>query len=405
MSPTRPALAKTLLYSLLLLLLAVAGFWALLSRRGGAPMQPPPSPGRPVEIQLAVWEPVVTDIRALGRLHSASAFDLTAQVGGELLACAGAHGIKPGLRLGRGDLICRIDTTDTALDLRRLQAQVRLAEEQHRLALETLDLSRRELDRLEQLLAAGNASEAAVEQARRSWLAQAEREAALRTQIGPEGSLSAQRDLARVRLERCELRAPFDLEILDGELVVGAYVNPGQRIARVANLEELELRLPLRVEEARWLPAPGPAARVSLHPAGGEPSAAWSGRLLQLGESVDPATQTRQALVGVAGGQDGLLPGMLVEAVLEGRTIPAGLVIPRRALREDGRVLVWRAGRLAIEDCEVIFSDRTRAVLSAGPDEGDTLVVSPIPDAVPGMRLALRAATGGKGTGGTGGAR
>lgn len=392
MSPARRDTIKTILYSAILLLGAIGVFAWLLSSRSSAPMQQPEAPGRPVEIQVAAWGGVPTEIRALGRLRSASAVDIVARVGGEILWTAGDHGVKPGLRLARGERLCLIDTTDAALELRRLEAQLALAVEQHAIAVETLDLQRRELDRLERLREADNASDSAVESVRRAWLSQLEKEASLRSQTGPAGSLTAQRDAARVKLERCDVRAPHDLEVVDGDLVPGALAAAGQRLASVIGLETLELPVSLRAVEAHWLPDPARrAVDVELRSAGGE-DGRWTGRLIQLSRSVDATTQTREALVSVPGGQPGLLPGQMVEAVFPGRTVERGLAIPRRALRADGKVLVWRDGRLAIEAVEVAYSDRERAVLGDGPAEGDTLVTSPIPDAVAGMRLALRGA-------------
>lgn len=398
MSQARPETKKTLLYSAILLLAGLAGFFWLVSSRKGAPSMPSEKPGRPVEIQLAEWGKVDTEIRALGRLQSANAYVLTARVGGEILETAGEHGIKPGLRLKRGERLCLIDTTDAALELRRLDAQLALAKEQHAIAVESLELQRRELERLERLREADNASDSAVETARRAWLTQLEKEASLRSQTGPAGSLSAQRDQALVKLQRCDVRAPGDLEVVSGELVAGALAAAGQPLASVIGLETLELRVLLRADEARWLPDPERSAvEVRLRPTEAGDEARWQGRLLQLSRAVDPVTQTREALVSVPGGQRGLLPGLMIEALFEGRTIERGLAIPRRALRADGRVLVWRGGELAVEDAGVVYTDRTRAVLGSGPASGDTLVVSPIPDAMPGMRLALKRTDGGGG--------
>lgn len=389
---------KTILLSILILFIGIFGFW-LLMQKGDAPTRTtPPTPARAVDVKIARFGPRQPQIRALGRVRSAGAFDLAVQVSGKILWTADPFGLKPGLKLKRGELICLVDTADYALELRRLEAGLRLAEEQHALARESSELARRDVERIEALQQADNASPQALEQTRKAWLASREKELGLAWQIGPEGTLSLARDKARLLLDRCSLRAPFDCEISSGELVPGSLVGSGAVVARLENMERLEVRVQLRDEEAEGLPEPG-SARVNLWGQGWKDQEPVEGRFVHLGSSIDPVSQQREARVELRGGT-GLRPGMLVEVAFPGRVLPQALMVPRSSLQANGDLLLWRAARLERVPASVIYSDRQWAYLSAGPQEGDTLVLTPIQDAIPGLPLRLRndpARTGGPG--------
>ncbi len=391
---------KTLLYSALVIFAGIVGFMLIMRKGPQQTMAPPPVPPRAVEIQVATYSPLRPEIHALGRVRSAGAFDLAVQVGGKILATADPLGLKSGLRLKRGELVCLVDTTDYAIELNRLQAQLSLAEAQHELAVESTELARLDLERINQLAAAENASRQAQEQARKVWIAAREKELGLASQVGPGGSLTLARDKARVTLDRCWLRAPFDCEVSSGSLVPGALVSPNMTVARLENMEKLEIQVELRADEASGLPRPG-KTMVAIHREradSDEPPLA-SGRFVHLASSLDPGSQLREARVEVDG-DSGLVPGMLVEVTFPGRELPQALRIPRNSLQSNDDVLLWRAGRLDRTAATLAFADRKWAYLTDGPAAGDTLVLTPIQHAIPGLSLRLKdAPAGGPGKG------
>ncbi|MDP2360568.1 MAG: efflux RND transporter periplasmic adaptor subunit [bacterium] len=384
---------STLGISAIIVVLGVAGFFLLMHR--GRPGEGPPrgAPARSVDLQVVRYEPQATTVRGLGRVQSAGDLVLAAQVGGRVLATAHPLGLKPGLAVPRDGLLCLIDTTDYALEVRRLRGQLRQSEEQLELARAATALARMDLERLEALLKADNASPQAVEQARFTLLGRQEKEIGLAAQTGPEGSVTLALRKAELQLERCRITAPFDLEVGAGDLVPGTLLAPGQTVARVLNLADLELRVPLRDSEAAWIsqaPADREVRLSSTENSGADQ--VWRGRLAQLSGRLDPTQQTREAVVHVPGGQAGLRAGMLVEAVFTGRVLESALRIPRRALRENDRVLLWRGGRLEIAQVEVAWTGRHEALLIGGVAEGDTLVLTAIQDPVPGMLLRANGA-------------
>jgi len=336
-------------------------------------------------------------------VRSAVELKISARVGGPAIRTAGHSGLKPGLRLERGELLCLIDTTDYALELKRLQTQLLLAEGELRLAEEGLALAQREEQRLAALLESDNASRRAYEQAQLQVISREERLLSLRSQVGKRGTVSLALEQAGLDFGRCFVRAPFDLEIAAGELLPGTLLSPGTLVAEVISLEELEVSLPLPASKAKRLSRPGDDGprEVMLFPAdsrietgnreGADGGGHWRGRVAYLSGRIDPLSQTREVLVRIPGGQAGLWPGTMVEAVLEGRPVSHGFSIPRRALRMDGSVLLCRDGRLVIQEAEAVLPGDATAIIVAGPADGDSLVLTAIQDPVPGMLLAVRA--------------
>jgi RND family efflux transporter MFP subunit len=379
---------RTLVYSGILIVVAIVGFKLLTMSKSSAHRHQPEQKARNVEVQSLEYGSQSVEIFALGRVRSAAELDLAAQVGGKLLWTAGTHGIRPGLKLKAGTLLAVIDTADISLEISSLESQLNLALIQHTLALESLQLANRDVDRLKQLVESGHAGDQALETARKQQIAAQEREASLLHQCQDGGQLRSALGKANLQRERCLVRAPFDLEILSGNWNPGALVNPGTPLAHILELHRLEVSLKIPAASASFLKEGMKGLEVDLlSPETGDYLGA--ARIEYLSASINPTQQTRDALLTVIDAEAELLPGMLVEAKLQGVPLANTFSLPRRSLREDGRLLLYKDGKLAFGTADLRFTGDDYVLLANGPAPGDSLVVSPIQVPVEGMPLSL----------------
>ena len=68
-------------------------------------------------------------------------------------------------------------------------------------------------------------------------------------------SAKSRMDTAKLRLERCTVKAPFDGRIKSESIEKGQYVSPGMSVVTLADDSVLEIQVPLDSRDAnKWLP-------------------------------------------------------------------------------------------------------------------------------------------------------
>jgi hypothetical protein len=78
---------------------------------------------------------------------------------------------------------------------------------------------------------------------------------------------------------------------------------------------------------------------------------------------------------------------MFVRVKIKGITVPDVYVIPRSALRARDQVFIFRDGRLDVRPVQILRKGENEVVVQNGLKDGERLILSAIPAAVPGMRL------------------
>ena len=83
-----------------------------------------------------------------------------------------------------------------------------------------------------------------------------------------------------------------------------------------------------------------------------------------------------------------LAVGLYVDAEVEGRLVVDAVQIPSAGLRASDKIFVLTGeGLLDIRDADVVHRSRRNALLSAGVEPGEQVIVSAIRNPVRGMRL------------------
>lgn len=353
--------------------------------------------------------------------------------------------LERGQLIEAGTVILRLDPTDYELAVARIAAtldsiaaeleELAAREANLRASLEierrAVDLAQTELARARQLLERGTTSQARVDEAEQTLLAQRQRVQELENELNlipaQRRVLEAnrrlnrvERDQARRDLARTEIAMPFDGRIAEVGVETAEYVTAGQVMAVADGIDVAEVTAQVALAQmAPLIPQDIAPAQLSAQALAGLPerlgidaevrldfgdrTARWPASLDRISETVDPQTRTLGVIVqvddplrrAIPGQRPPLTKGMYVAVELQGEPRPGMFVVPRVALhrREGARPLVYvvdEADRLAFRAVTPGPEQGDLVVIEDGLQAGDRVVVSDLVPAIEGMRLSPR---------------
>ncbi|PLY02173.1 MAG: efflux RND transporter periplasmic adaptor subunit [Desulfuromonas sp.] len=209
---------------------------------------------------------------------------------------------------------------------------------------------------------------------------------------------------AEIELSRTQVRAPFNCFVRNEKVDLGQYVRAGTPVATVAGTDEVEIVVPLQLEELKWLSIPrlgqsgeqeGSVATVRIQV--GAESHEWQGRIVRSYGEIDPLTRMTKVVVSVSdpfgkSARDDqskeLAPGMFVEVLLHGRQIEDIVAIPRSAVRDNDTVwVVDENNKLKVLPVTIVRRERTEVFVQSGLEPGSHLILTGIAAAADGMLL------------------
>jgi len=171
--------------------------------------------------------------------------------------------------------------------------------------------------------------------------------------------LEADRKLASIDVARTEVRPPFSGLLSEVMVEKGQYVQPGAPLFRLTQVDRVEIAVPLHpldFAKIAELVLAGEQPRVTLseNEISGD---RWEGRVVRISPEADAGTRTIDVFVEVdnSGNPTPLLPGMFVQARIEGPLLEDMIAIPREAVLSSGdaaRIFIAKDGQatpLAIE--------------------------------------------------------
>jgi multidrug efflux pump subunit AcrA (membrane-fusion protein) len=452
----RVAFVVRLAVGLLILLAALALAAALVSNRQRALPAPPEEVARQVRAVEAVPQPAESVVRrweGFGTARAKVQADVAAEVPGRVVARPA--GIDPGIAVQAGDVLVRIEESDfrermqsaqhaaavLTAQLEGLEVEGQLLREQIEQAREQARLIQWEIERMEQARAGAAATELELVRLRTQLSRQESERLRIQQQLDAiptrraalEAELAARRNDASVaerQLGRTTVVSPIDgvLQAIDAN--VGEMMQVGQRIARVVDLQRIEI--PLRIPaSAQGEVRIGDVATVRASSAGvgNGLGRRWEARIVRLAPEADPQTRTTTVFLeveqdvryaagagsaefGAGAGNRGadwshlLMPGRFVSAEVAARAGNGEMlvIVPRHAVADDR---VW----VAVEDAQgrtvaqprqvrVLYSiegefaqlegDETQwAVIGAGVHPGERVIITNLDELVPGGRVEV----------------
>ncbi len=218
---------------------------------------------------------------------------------------------------------------------------------------------------------------------------------------------SAGVEQAQTNIGRTELRAPYAGRVQTKQVDIGQVVAPGTPLATIYSVDLAEVRLPLPDAELAYLDLPlgyrgdsadGPGPEATLRAEFAGATHEWTGRIVRTEGVIDPVSRMIHTVVQVRDpygrskpGRPPLAAGMFVEAEIEGKTIDNVAVIPRAALRPDGRILVVDdESRLRFREIDVLRAMKETVIVESGLAAGERVCTTPLSSVVEGMKITVR---------------
>lgn len=300
------------------------------------------------EVELTETQPISGSIRALNSVF------IKARVAGELQGLT----VREGDRVKPGQLIARVDPTDS-------QARLNQALEQANAARAQMQIAQRQLDDNQALVAQGFISKAALNTSQNN----------LQSAQANLAAAQASVDQARKTLSDTQLMAPI------GGMVAQRLVQPGERVAvdtrivEIVDLSRLELEASVSSAESLTIRT-GQLAKLQIEGMG----QALDAKVLRISPSAQAGNRAVLVYLGLESSSDALRQGMFAQgeiAISRSR----GLAVPLRAVRTDRPEPYVQM----IEQGKVMHRKLTLGV--RGSEGGETLVM--VQGLSPGSRILL----------------
>lgn len=338
-----------------------------------------------VEVAAVAMADYRVELATQGVVESVRETMLAAEVGGLVMEIS--DDLRQGGTVKKGARLVQIDPEDyrsslAAAEVRRADAELALAQERARVEQAQLDW-----DKL------GNGKPVNPLVLRKPYLEAAEAKAA----SALEEAAKARRDV-----ERTEILAPFDAGVRSANVEVGAVVAPGTMVAELYASGDLEVRLPLSLEDFGFLERDASGAvqgEVTLKGKIGIREFTWKAEAVRVDPEIDRKTLSANIAVRVipSEGTEFPLPpvGLFVNATVPGELLAGVAEIPRRAMLEGNRVIVvGGGGEIDFRDVSVMRLTKDTAIISKGLESGDRVVMTRLPAPVVGMEVEIEAGAG-----------
>ena len=345
--------------------------------------------------------------------------------------------LKSGSFISEGDLLVRLDETDTQLAISRLNAEIakvdsniaelRAKKENYeasvQLEREALLVAEKELARLNGLVQSNAIAKAEIDSEEQAVLAQRQKVQSIVSSINllPSQVQAANASLASAKaslaeknrdLERIQLHAPFDCRIGPVDLELNQFVAAGEMLFEAHSIDSVEIEAQVSVKNMRMLfdeerrkqdlrdgllELDQEAVKRYLdieavvgYAAGGR-RAERIAEFERIREQLDLQTRSVGVVVSIknpfSGIENGPPPvsGTYCEVELIGKARSNQVVIPRSAIRRGFAYVLDNENRLRRHQVVTSMTQSEFAVVESGVEVGDTLVVSDPTPAVEGM--------------------
>ena len=318
---------------------------------------------------------------AFGTVSPRSENELIPEVSGSIVF------MSPSLVSGgffkKDDLLFSIEPLDYEVALEQSSAALKSAESE-------LENAQRNHDRQINLAKKQSISESRKEEAinRLRFAESAHREA------------NARVSLAKKNLERTKIRAPYDGRVRNEKIDLGQFVNRGQSIASIYAIDSAEIRLPVHDKELAFLDlslfetAKSKDDAVILKATFAGEQHTWSARIARTEGELDSRTRMINVIAEIDSpysSKDSRPPltiGLFVEAEILGRFIEDAVVIPQSAIQDRNLVYtVNEKNRLEFKKVKILRMINDQAVITDGLKTGDTVCISALRNAEPGMEV------------------
>ncbi|MEP5566468.1 MAG: efflux RND transporter periplasmic adaptor subunit [Halioglobus sp.] len=392
--PVKPKLGQRALPFVVIGVVLVT-VWALLFNKPVAKKRAVDTEARIVveviEVQRAS---IMPQVLSYGLVEPRVSSSLVAQVSGRVDSVS--ERFRDGGFFRQGEALLQIDATDYEIEVDIAQAS--LAEAEQRLAVELALVAQAKTD----WARSGNKNSA------RPLVL---REPQLRAAEANVSSANALLKKARLNLARTSIVAPFDGRVLSTSVDLGQVVSNNAVLGEIYATDAVEVRLPIKNDDLPLLDLPEdyldqestardlPSVRVRSELGKEE---IWQGRIVRTAGSIEESSRQLYVVARIddpfgqkAEGRFPLKIGQYVTAEIDGISLDTAISIPNKAVYQGSYVYLHREGAVYRTPIEIAWQNGDIAIISAGINPGDQLVVSPLGQVVSGTAVKLNSETGG----------
>mgnify|MGYP001813682643 CR=1 FL=1 len=325
-------------------------------------------------------------LESYGSVQPRTKTTLTAQVSGQVVY------VNPNIRDGgffnKGDVLVSIDPRDYEANVRIAQAGLMDARQTLADASARSELAREDWSSL------GNEGEPPELVLRLPQL-----EAARAGVISAEATLQK----AELELERTRIIAPFAGRVLQQGADIGQVVSPNSEIATIYATDYVEVRLPIRNRDLKYVSLPERYRDVKSADFKVDAQiisdlvgrTVWDARLVRTEGAIDQSARQLHVIAQISDpfskGVDGrpqLKIGQYVTAMMAGHVLEDVVVIPNSAIYQGSYVYVVENDVLQRRNVEITWQNDHHAIIETGLGEGDILVTTPLGQVTSGVRVS-----------------
>ncbi len=318
----------------------------------------------------------------LGSVQPAQDIVLSPRVRGQVVALSPAF--VPGGMVRQGEMLLQIDPADFENTVSVRQSELEQVEADWEIEVGRRKLAEQELELLGDSISGIN----------RALVLREPQSASLKSQLR---AAQAALERAKLDLERTQLVAPFDAQVLTLSVNVGSQVGPGDSLGRLVGIDEYWVIAAVPVRNLRWVQFPtddGEGSLVTLrNPDAWGANISRTGRVARMIGALDEQTRLARVLITVDDplGQTSDVPPLildtLVEASIAGVPLADVVRLEREHVHEDDTVWVTTNGQLEIRQTDIVFRDPDYAYIRGGLESGDEVVITTLATVADGVRL------------------
>ena len=363
---------------LILLAVALGISYLLISIQPKAKKIETPSLITPVEFVVAKAKPTTINIESEGILQARIETQFISPVAGEVIEIG--ENFYPGRFFQKGEILFKLDDSDYQFQVKNAEKNLAQAELGYELEKAQAVQAKKDWEKLN----LGDANDLVL---RKPQLKQAKKNLE-----------SAQVNLtfAQEQLEDTVFRAPYSGYLLSRSIDLGSEITGGMSgpIASAYSSGDAEIRLPLTESERLLINTNNLNENtVRLYDSG---ELVAQGKIQRIEASLNPNNRLfyAVALIENAFPEDNqihtseLFRGQYLDAMIEGIGFEKAFTLPNEAIRESSTIYtITKQNQLIEKNITIISSNSKQAIVNTGLDDGDRVVVSPIPFYVNGMSV------------------
>lgn len=318
----------------------------------------------------------------LGTVRPAQDIVLSPRVRGQVMSISPSF--VPGGMVRKGERLLQIDPADFENAVLMRQSELEQVQADWEIEVGRQKLAEQELELLGDSISGIN----------RALVLREPQSASLKSQL-TAAEAAVQR--AKLELERSELIAPFDAQVLQQTVNVGSQVGPGDDLGQLVGTDQYWVIAAVPVRNLRWIQFPGQqqqGSSVKLYNSDAwGPDAHRQGRVARMIGALDQQTRLARVLITVddplARKSDAppLILDTLVEARIEGVAIEDVVRLDREFVHDGDTVWVNNENQLEIRKAEIAFRDPQYAYVSSGLGSGDEVVTTTLATVADGVQL------------------